>query len=549
MPLMNMLVHMNSAVVDVGMASEETLQSQGEPKPPGTDISQYNYTWRPWRMNISDFAVIANTAYSGAGTVTDPYIVTWLDHDAENPKDYTTTYKWFLTFLVAVSTLCVALASSAFSGATEPMLRTFGCSEEIIILALSIMVVGYAIGPLVWAPISEAIGRREIFIITMFIYTIWISCTAAVNTVRSMIVLRFFAGVFGSSALVIPGGIIADIFTSEMRGYGIGVFCAAPLLGPSLGPLIGGFISDASGFRWVMGFLGLFAGLLTFLIWLLLPETYPPVLLRRRAKMLSQITGKTYLTAADFKKPLVAKEIIEEALLRPWVMLFREPIVLIFTLYMACVYGTLYLLFAAFPIVFQVDRGWNAGVGGLAFMGVAVGMILGAAYVTFDNRRYIRHSRANKGVVPPEVRLPPAIFGGASIIIGLAWFAATNSPKIHWAVSISAGLPFAFGFVLVFVSLGNYLVDTYVIYAASVLAANSVVRSLFGAVFPLFATYMFKNLGIHWASAVPGFIALACFPFPILFYIYGARIRLKCKYAAQAAAALAEMRTVKDEED
>jgi hypothetical protein len=78
-------------------------------------------------------------------------------------------------------------------------------------------------------------------------------------------------------------------------------------------------------------------------------------------------------------------------------------------------------------------------------------------------------------------------------------------------------------------------IDSYVIYAASVMAANSILRSLFGAVFPLFTIYMYENLGTHWASAVPGFIALACFPFPIFFYKYGAVIRRKCKYSAQAA--------------
>jgi len=87
-----------------------------------------------------------------------------------------------------------------------------------------------------------------------------------------------------------------------------------------------------------------------------------------------------------------------------------------------------------------------------------------------------------------------------------------------------------------------------VIYAASVLAANSVLRSLFGAAFPLFTTYMYQNLGIHWASSVPGFLALMCVPFPFLFYKYGESIRLKCKYAAEAAEALEKMRSRSGEE-
>jgi hypothetical protein len=103
-------------------------------------------------------------------------------------------------------------------------------------------------------------------------------------------------------------------------------------------------------------------------------------------------------------------------------------------------------------------------------------------------------------------------------------------------VSIAAGVPFGFGMVLVFLSIMNYLIDAYTIFAASVLAANSVIRSLFGAAFPLFTTYMYQNLGIHWASCIPAFLALACVPFPFLFYKYGPAIRTRCKFAAQSEA-------------
>lgn len=85
-----------------------------------------------------------------------------------------------------------------------------------------------------------------------------------------------------------------------------------------------------------------------------------------------------------------------------------------------------------------------------------------------------------------------------------------------------------------------------VIFAASVLAATAVLRSLFGAVFPLFTPYMYRNLGIHWASSVPAFLALACLPFPFLFYKFGMRIRMSCKFAAEAAEVLTRMRTRQD---
>lgn len=201
------------------------------------------------------------------------------------------------------------------------------------------------------------------------------------------------------------------------------------------------------------------------------------------------------------------------------------------------------MLFAAFPIVFQEVRGWDQGIGGLAFIGVLIGNIFSLMYSIWDNKRYARVCDSKPGgFAPPEARVPPIAIGGIAVPVGLFWFAWTNYPTVHWASAIAAGIPFGFGMVLIFLGILNYLIDSYVIFAASVLAANSVIRSLFGAVFPLFTDYMFNNLGIHWASSVPAFLALGCAPFPFVLMKYGPAIRTRCKYAAEADAFLKKMR-------
>ncbi|KMU74527.1 benomyl/methotrexate resistance protein [Coccidioides immitis RMSCC 3703] len=390
----------------------------------------------------------------------------------------------------------------------------FNVSSEVMILGVSLFVLGFAIGPLIWAPMSE-------------FQNIW-----------TLIILRFFAGSFGSSPLTNAGGIIADMFSASQRGLAMGMFSIAPFLGPVLGPIIGGFLGMNAGWRWVEGFLAIFSGVLWIIGTLLVPETYAPVLLRKRANTLSKLSGKVYRSRIDIDQSRVTvSEAFATALSRPWILLFREPIVFLLSLYLAIVYGTLYMLFGAFPFVYQLIRGWNEGIGGLAFLGVLVGMLIAAALNIFDNnRRYIPLAKKHHGFAPPEARLPPSMIGGIAIPIGLFWFAWTNYPSIHWLASIAAGVPFGFGMVLVFLGVMNYLIDSYTIYAASVLAANSVLRSLFGAAFPLFTRYMYEDLGIHWASSIPAFLALACVPFPFLLFKYGATIRKKCKFAADAEA-------------
>jgi hypothetical protein len=253
---------------------------------------------------------------------------------------------------------------------------------------------------------------------------------------------------------------------------------------------------------------------------------------------LTKITGHVYKSRTDAEEGTVsAGEAFKTALSRPWVLLLREPIVFILSLYMAIIYGTLYMLFGAYPIVYQQGRQWSAGISGLAFIGVAIGMIMAVTYtITPENGRYQRVVEKFGGIAPPEARLPPSILGGICLPIGLFWFAWTNGPELPWAASMAAGIPFGFGMVLVFLAIMNYLIDAYTIFAASVLAANSVMRSCFGAAFPLFTRQMYSALGIHWASSIPAFLALACVPFPFLFYYYGEKVRLRSKYAAESDA-------------
>lgn len=243
--------------------------------------------------------------------------------------------------------------------------------------------------------------------------------------------------------------------------------------------------------------MAIFSGSIWIAASLIVPETYAPVLLRKRAINLSKLTGKVYRSRIDVDQgPVSAGEAFKTGLSRPWLLLFREPIVVILSIYMAIIYGTLYMLFGAYPIVYQQQRGWSEGIGGLAFIGVAIGMLCAIIYsIVLDNRRYQKIVKACDGFAPPEARLHSVIVGGCALPIGLFWFAWTNSPSLPWAASMAAGIPFGFGTVLVFLGTMNYLIDSYTIFAASVLAANSVLRSCFGAAFPLFTTQMYARLG------------------------------------------------------
>lgn len=388
---------------------------------------------------------------------------------------------------------------------------------------------------------SELYGRQKLWVITHIAMVAFLGGSAGSQNITTLLMLRFLAGTFGASPLVNSGGTIADLFLPAQHGLAMTVYCVAPFLGPVLGPVMGGFISENVGWRWVQGVCTIFIGVIGILGVIFIPETYGPVLLQKRARHLTKMNGKIYISVLEksqgTKKP---SEVFTRALFRPWIFLFLEPIVLIASIYMAIIYGTVYMFMGAMPIVYNEDRDWSEGIGGLSFLGIAVGVIFGLICAIWDNNtRYTKLILTKSATA--ESRLPPAIIGAVALPIGMFAFAWTNYPSIHWSVSIILSAPFGFGCVLVLLPIINYLIDSYTIYAASVLAAAAIFRSIVGAVFPLFTTQMYHNLGIHWLSSIPAFMTLICVPFPLIMYRYGMQVRMKCKYSFEAAETMKKM--------
>ncbi|KAI1264824.1 MFS transporter [Xylariaceae sp. FL1019] len=476
--------------------------------------------------------------YSGSGTSSDPYIVEFTAGDPNNPQNWSGARKWSIASLATMAVFAVTLTSAAYSSSRQEIVTELDANNEEFAAGISLFVVGFAIGPALWGPLSELYGRRILFHVTMGVVVTFVAATAGCHSIAQLLVFRLLSGTFGASPLTNSGGILSDLFNSKERGLAFAFFSTAPFLGPILGPILGGFVTITIGWRWVQGILSIFIGTVWITGLIILPETYAPVILRRLTSDLAKKDGKSYITILEKNNVgASASEIFSKALKRPWVLLFREPIVLVAAVYLAIIYATTYMFIPAFPIVYQQHRGWNAGIGGLAFLGIAVGMLVGLIYALFDDRRY----RRLKGDITPESRLPGSLPGAVALPIGLFAFAWTNSPSIHWSASIILSAPFGFGSVMVFLPVLNYLVDTYTIYTASVLSAAAMLRALIGAAFPLFTTQVFNNLGIHWASSIPGFLTLACLPFPFIMYKYGPALRMKCKYAAEAALMLQQL--------
>lgn len=311
-------------------------------------------------------------------------------------------------------------------------------------------------------------------------------------------------------------------------------FSAAPFVGPALGPLIGGWLQLA-GWRWLFWFQLIISGVIYVALITIVPETYAPSILTKRAKKLRKETGDmSYVTEEEIdRRPF--GETMRVCLLRPFQLLAFELIVTLFSIYMSVLYGLLYMFFVAYPIVYKEGKGWSAGMEGLMFIPIAVGVMGSAACSPLVNMHYVKKSKpyidAGKPV-PPEVRLHPMMWSCWLIPIGLFIFAWCSQPTTHWAGSMMGGLPLGFGFIFLYNACNNYLVDTYQAQAASALAAKTFIRSFWGAVTVLFTTQMYHRLGYQWASSLLAFIALACCAIPYVFFFWGDRIRRHSRFAA-----------------
>ncbi|KAI1503608.1 major facilitator superfamily domain-containing protein [Biscogniauxia marginata] len=458
-------------------------------------------------------------------------LVTFDHDDPENPKNWSKAYKWYCTMVVACTCFVVALASSVVTPDIAGVAEEFGVSEEVALLSISLFVVGFGVGPMIFAPLSEIYGRHVMYGATLLVAVVFIIPGAVAKNIATLLVARAIDGIAFSAPMTLVGGTLADLWRSEERGIPMAAFSAAPFIGPAIGPLVGGFLSDAAGWRWLYWI----QLILAFVVWVLItftvPETYAPTLLKRRAEKLRKETGDTsYATEMELDSRPFSERLMV-FMVRPFQLLFGELIVFLISIYMSVLYGLLYMFFIAYPIVFQQGKGYSAGITGLMFIPLAVGVVCSAACSPAVNSHYRKVIASHKGLPPPELRLIPMMWSCWCIPIGLIIFAWTSYPRLIWVGPCLAGFPVGFGFIFLYNSANNYLVDTYQHQAASALAAKTCIRSFWGAAVVLFTQQMYDRLGYQWASTLLAGISLLCCGIPYLFWKYGERIRRRSKYA------------------
>lgn len=456
-----------------------------------------------------------------------------------NPKNWPPKKKWATTACIASFTFLSPLASTMIAPALGQIERDFNITSELEgQITLSIFVLAYAIGPMVLGPLSELYGRAKISQGSNVVFLIFNTACGFAQNKSEMIAFRFLAGLGGSAPLALGGGVLGDIFKPEERGKAMGLYALGPLLGPAVGPIVGGWVAQYSTWRWMFYASSIVNVIILGFGFVYFKESYAPYILHKKAKKLRQQTGNEGLRAPgedDLHMPPYKK--ISKTVWRAFGMLFNQPIVQVMALYMAFSYGVLYLMLATYPMLWATQYGEKPGIAGLNYISLGIGFFIGAPVcgkASDTVYKKLKEKAPNKQG-QPEFRMPLVIATSFLVPIGLCIYGWSAQAHTHWIVPNIGAFIFGIGTIAAFQCVTTYLVDTYMRFAASAVAAVTVLRSLFGFVFPIFAPAMFNALGYGWGNTVLAFAAIGIgLPTPILLWIWGKSLRKRSSLAAEA---------------
>ncbi|CAR30442.1 MFS transporter [Lachancea thermotolerans CBS 6340] len=474
----------------------------------------------------------------GEAAASDPFLVDWNGpSDPENPHNWSRSKKGFVVVQIMILTCVTYMGASIYTPGQEYIQQEFGVGHVVGTLNLSLYVLGYGLGPMVFSPLSETarFGRQHIYLVTLFLFMIFQVGAATVHNIGGLVVIRFISGVLCSPALATGAGSMGDFISPELVPIFIGMWAVGAVAAPVLAPLLGAAMTVAENWRWIFWLLMWLAAATFLLLAAFFPETYASNILHRRAARIRRETGdnRYYTKQERAESEIKTKDFISEILYRPFEIIFKEPIVLAFDIYIALCYGAFYLFFEAFPIVFVGIYNFTLIELGLAFLGFCVGCVIAyIAFLTFLAKVIMPKFKNNTFTPESFLLLAMSVCWSLPLSLFLFGWAA----GVHWILPMIAEIFFVLCVFNLFQATFAYLAICYPRYMASVFAGNGFCRAVFACAFPLFGRAMYENLGsekypVGWGSSLVGFFSIALAAIPFIFNKYGSQLRGRSSYA------------------
>lgn len=457
--------------------------------------------------------------------------------DLANPQNWTFGKKGIVLAQILVYTMGVYMGSAIYSPSIPGVMERFGIEIGAASLGLSMYVLAYGIGPLLFSPLSEIpiIGRNPPYIISYAIFVILLVPTALVDNFAGLVVLRFLQGFFGSPCLATGGATLQDVYSLIKLPYVLSLWAFAATCGPALGPIISGFSVAAKNWRWSLWELLWLNGPIFLSLFFFLPETSSATILLRRAQRLRKLTGNSNLKSQSEidQANTLPRDIAIEALYRPFQLIFLDPSIAFTALYTGIIYAIFYSFFEAFPLVYNELYHFNLGELGLTFLSVTVGVVIAIAWYWWYIYTIVEPDIRLNGIGSPERRLIPALYVTFFVPAGLFIFGWTAREDVHWIVSCIGIVINSIGIFLIIQCIFLYLPLVYPQYAASLFAGNDFMRSAMAAGAIHFSYPLFHNLGVDRGVSLLGGLTVGCSVGVYVLFFFGERLRGRSRFAAK----------------
>ncbi|KAI8146854.1 major facilitator superfamily domain-containing protein [Fennellomyces sp. T-0311] len=364
------------------------------------------------------------------------------------------------------------------------LMEYFDTDLTVMNATIALYILAMAIMPLFWAPFSERIGRRPVYIMSMGLFTVATVICGVARNLTLFFVFRIIQGASASAGLTVGGGSVADMFKLHQRGRAMSLFVLGTILGPTFAPLIGGYVGQYLGWRWIFYISTMIGGVIFAADVFIMRETLyrPSYEQEEKAKTLTE-------RIADLKFDPFSGFLL---LLRPDVLLMSIP--------MSVSFGWFFFLVSELSPTYSEVYSFDQGSLGLLYMTGGIGNSLGSligGFVTDKYYIYLR-SKSEGGVVKLEKRLPPIFFGLPLIVAGNLMYGWFLYARLHWFTPLVGYLIMSTGTMFTVIISTNFLVESYLQNAASLTAIVSCTRNLVSTIFTLVGAAARAGLGDGW---------------------------------------------------
>ncbi|CAO3620800.1 unnamed protein product [Mucor hiemalis] len=413
--------------------------------------------------------------------------------DPENPMNWPKGKKLTGLILVSMNSFMGYFSSAVYMPATRDIMVFFDTNLTLINATIALFLLMNAIAPLFWAPLSERVGRRWVYIVAMFLYTICTIICGISKNIGLFFAFRLLQGIFACAGQAVGGGSVSDVFEPHERGKAMGIYILGTILGPAIAPIIGGFVDQYLGWQWIFYLKTIMGGVLTILNFLLIKETlYIP-------------------NAKAVPPPANMKERIQRLRFNPFgsLELLLQPEVLWTCIPVSVAFGWFYYLVTILPVTFATVYRFPTGSIGLCYLAGGLGNTSGSIFAgAISDKLYQKAVVRNGGVAKPELRLRPIYIGLPFIVTGALMYGWFLHKPTHFMGPLAAYTICTFGIMFTITIASAYLVDANHTKAASVVSISNFTRNICGMIFSLTAVEIRSSMGDGWSYTLMAIMCL-----------------------------------------